>query len=228
MDGTGEALPQALLAQSGWARRLARQLVSEAQADDLVQDALVAGLRHPPSADRPLRGWLATVLRNLAHNRAAADQRRQARERSIADREPAAPSAEEALATVQLHRQLARLVERLPAEDRRIVVLRYFEERRSAEIGKLVGLPAATVRWRLSRALDQLRVWLDQEAGGSRRRWMLALAPLLRRRRPRRASGSGCQGPPACWSPPWGSSPSSRSRFGGRRRRRPRSRPRRL
>jgi hypothetical protein len=80
---------------------------------------------------------------------------------------------------VQLHRQLARLVERLPAEDRRIVVLRFFEERSSLQIGDLLAVPAATVRWRLGRALDQLRVWLDAESGGDRRRWLLALGSLL-------------------------------------------------
>jgi RNA polymerase sigma-70 factor (ECF subfamily) len=179
MDGTTGPLPQGLLAHSGWARRLARQLVNEAQADDLVQDALVAGLRHPPASDRPLRGWLATVMRNLAHNRSTADRRRQAREQAAAGA-AAAPTAEDALATVQLHRQLARLVERLPAEDRRIVVLRFFEERTSAQIGALLGVPSATVRWRQARALDQLRAWLDEESGGERRRWILAFAPLLR------------------------------------------------
>jgi RNA polymerase sigma-70 factor (ECF subfamily) len=180
MEGTGQPLPQALLAHSGWARRLARHLVSEAQVDDLVQDALVAGLRRPPAGDRPIRGWLATVLRNLALNRTTAERRRQAREQRVAEADAAAPSAEEALATVQLHRQLARLVEKLPPDDRRIVVLHYFEERSSGEIGKLLELPAATVRWRLGRAVEQLRAWLDEEAGGARQRWMLALAPLLR------------------------------------------------
>ena len=179
MDGTTGPLPQALLAHSGWARRLARQLVNEAQADDLVQDALVAGLRHPPAADRPLRGWLATVMRNLAHNRSTADRRRRAREQAASE-VAAAPTAEEALATLQLHQQLARLVERLAPEERRIVVLHFFEERSSSQIGQLLGVPAATVRWRLGRSLDQLRAWLDEQSGGQRRRWIVAFAPLLR------------------------------------------------
>jgi RNA polymerase sigma-70 factor, ECF subfamily len=185
MHGTGEPLARTLLAQSGWARRLARQLVNDdEQAEDLVQDALVAGLRAAPSGDRPIRAWLATVLRHLAYNQAAARARRRAREQRSAEGDASAPSAEEALAQVQIHHQLARLVERLPAEERRIVVLRYFEERTSVDIGKLLGCPAATVRWRLTRALEQLRAWLDEEAGGARARWALALAPLAEERRP--------------------------------------------
>src|SRR4051812_4903450 len=175
----GSVLPEALLEQRAWARRLARRLADgEADADDLVQDAFVAGVRRPPSVDRSVRGWLATVLRNLARKHRRADRRRRARHDAVANREEAAGSPEEALATVQMHRLLARLVEELPSADRQIVVLRYFEERTSEDIGRLLELPAATVRWRLARALEGLRRRLDDEHGGDRRRWLGLMLPL--------------------------------------------------
>jgi predicted RNA polymerase sigma factor len=55
-----------LLAHTAWARRLARSLTADADAaDDLVQETWIAATQHPPATDRPLRPWLAVVLRNL-------------------------------------------------------------------------------------------------------------------------------------------------------------------
>src|SRR5262245_6289974 len=54
-----------LLGQAGWTRALARSLASDVHsAEDLVQDAWVAALERPPDLGRPVRGWLASVLRH--------------------------------------------------------------------------------------------------------------------------------------------------------------------
>ena len=46
-------------------RALARALAHpSADADDLLQDAAVAALEHPPDVDRPVKPWLATVILN--------------------------------------------------------------------------------------------------------------------------------------------------------------------
>jgi RNA polymerase sigma factor (sigma-70 family) len=47
--------------------------------------------------------------------------------------------------------------------DRAIVVLRHLLEYRSPEIGKVLELPASTVRTRLRRAMAELRETLDLE-----------------------------------------------------------------
>ena len=49
----------------------------------------------------------------------------------------------------------------------------------SVQIAKREGISAATVRKRLSRAIEQLRVKLDGEYG-DRRSWLAALLPLAR------------------------------------------------
>src|SRR5436853_6783498 len=61
-----------LLAEAGWARELALHLLREPdRADELVQEtwrkALERRPRAPDSGHSP-RGWLATVMRNLASN----------------------------------------------------------------------------------------------------------------------------------------------------------------
>src|SRR5262245_4010227 len=70
-----------LLAHASFLRALARGLCSDdSRADDLVQDTFVAALERPPPEHGALRGWLATVARHLATNRARSDVRRTARE----------------------------------------------------------------------------------------------------------------------------------------------------
>ena len=55
-----------LLVHAGWIRGLASRLVKDtAAADDLVQRTWLAAMKRPPAAGRPVRAWLATVLRNL-------------------------------------------------------------------------------------------------------------------------------------------------------------------
>ena len=42
-----------------------RMTGSVADADDVVQEAWLAALRHPPEVGPGARGWLATVVRNV-------------------------------------------------------------------------------------------------------------------------------------------------------------------
>ncbi len=167
-----------LLAHQGWARRLARRLTADvAEADDLVQETWVAASRRPPASDRPLRPWLAVVLRNLWINRRAAARRREVRQRRFASDEAAA-SPEWLAERVEGQRLLAELVAALEEPYRQTLVLRYFEELSSAAIARRLGVPAGTVRWRLKVALDELRRRLDDRHGGRRAIWTAALVPL--------------------------------------------------
>jgi len=84
MDTTPRDL-DALLAQAGWAKALARSLVRDPdRADDLVQRAWLAALRNPPQDSTPPRRWIATVMRNFARDDARDTSRREERERDVA------------------------------------------------------------------------------------------------------------------------------------------------
>ncbi len=52
---------------------------------------------------------------------------------------------------------LERALRHLSADERSLLALRYEAGLDSGEIGALVGRPAATVRWRLSRLIARLR-----------------------------------------------------------------------
>lgn len=164
---------------------LARSLVhGDADADDLVQDTALAAITHPPElADgRPLRPWLATVLRNRWRMDRRGRARREAREQAVglelAEVHGAeAAEAADAPAAIDRARMLERLASALVALDepfRTVVIRRYLDGQSAAEIARALGIPAGTVRWRLKVGLERLRAALDRSAP----RWQLALVPM--------------------------------------------------
>jgi RNA polymerase sigma factor (sigma-70 family) len=117
----------ALLAETEWTRALAKSLAGEAGlADDLTQEAWVAALERRPRADRPLRGWLATVLRRRWSDLARERGTRDAHERRAA-RGEALPSAHELVERAALQRTLVEAVLELDEPYRSVVLLRFFE-----------------------------------------------------------------------------------------------------
>jgi RNA polymerase sigma-70 factor (ECF subfamily) len=167
-----------LLEHVGWARRLARTLTADAdEAEDLLQEAWIAAARRPPATDRPLRPWLAVVLRNLFINKKVARRRRVAHEQGLM-MEAAALSPEALVEKVEGQRLLAELVAGLEEPYRQALILRYFDGLSGAEIARRLDVPAGTVRWRLKNALDELRCKLDERYGGRRAVWTAALLPL--------------------------------------------------
>jgi RNA polymerase sigma-70 factor (ECF subfamily) len=186
-----------LLAHSGWIRGLAAALVRDpAVADDLVQETWVAAMEHPPESGRPLRPWLAAVLRNFRRGEFREAGRRERRERAAARPERSSlPSAEELTSRLETARLLAGFVAALEEPYRSTVLLRFFEGMSSVEIARREGTPEGTVRWRLKRGLDTLRERLDLESGGDRSMWTAWVMPLLHTAPVRPAPGPGAAGP---------------------------------
>jgi RNA polymerase sigma-70 factor (ECF subfamily) len=132
-----------------------------AAAEDIAQEAILAGLRGLRRFDgeRPLRPWLAAI----ATNRALDCARKRARRPEAAIGTLAEVSVE-----VDQHPDtgvpdLRRALEALDPETRAMLVLRYVLDYRAAEIADALGIPAATVRTRLARALAQIRTDLSEE-----------------------------------------------------------------
>lgn len=173
------ATTEDLLVHSAWIRRLAQRLVGEVHsADDVVQEAWRAALAHPPATDRPLRPWLARVVRNAVRKRARGDARARSREEASA-RPEGLPSSAELCQRVALQRDVVQAVLALDEPWRSTIVLRYFEGLSAREIGKRGDLSEEAVRKRLERGRERLRERLD-ERYGDRRATCLALAALAR------------------------------------------------
>jgi len=161
-----------------WLRRLAGQLVQDPDdADDAVQDTVLAALtRAPGSLDAP-RGWLARVLHNAVRQGRRGAARRAARERESGVRDPARSTAE-VVEELAWHRTLVDQVNALAEPYRTTIVLRFLRDRSPREIAREQELPVKTVHTRIERGLAHLRRALDRGHGGDRRSWMSALAAV--------------------------------------------------
>ncbi len=182
MAAEGTPSADELLAHGDWLLQLARALVGDAAAEDVVQQTYEVALAKPPNRDGPLRPWLGGVARNLARMTTRGRVRRERREqREVVEETTAAlavPTPDQLVERVQLHQQVARLVLELPEPLRSTLLLRFFEGMSAADIARAQGIPDATVRGRVKDALDRVRASLDHAHGGERRRWAVVLAPL--------------------------------------------------
>jgi RNA polymerase sigma-70 factor (ECF subfamily) len=124
---------------------------------DLMQEVFLRAWRHwdrlAGLSDDGQRAWLFTVARNLSvdtarHRRTQADL-----ERSLA-REPARTGTPASTAVLAAERAaiVAGAIAELPEQQRVTLAMAAAGELTSAEIGAALGVPAGTVRYRLSLA----------------------------------------------------------------------------
>jgi RNA polymerase sigma-70 factor (ECF subfamily) len=152
-------------------RRYARALTRDASAaDDLVQDCLTRALdkAHLWREGTDLRAWLFTILHNQHVNRV----RRTIREGisvNAEDVEWALVAASSQFARVEL-RELGAALDRLPEEQRQVVLLVGLEGLRYEAVAEIMGVPVGTIRSRLSRGRDALRQMMGGESTGTFRK----------------------------------------------------------
>jgi RNA polymerase sigma factor (sigma-70 family) len=170
----------ALLDQTVWIHTLARQLVADPHlAADLAQDATVAALERAPDEGRPLRGWLATVMRNQLAKLRRGEASRTAREREVRGAE-AAPGALDVVEKAETHRNVVLAVLALEEPYKSTLLMRFFEQLSYDEIARRTGMTSAAVNSRITRGLAELRLRLETTYGGDRRALGLALLPLAK------------------------------------------------
>ena len=145
-----------------------RVLGDNSAAHDVVQDVFVELWAHPDRYD-PAAGTLRTYLTVLARHRAVdlirSELRRVARQERSYRLTPApleAGAGDEVLAaeTASLVRAA---VQALPASQRQVVELAYFEGLTYREVAHAVGIPEGTAKSRLRLALAKLEEMLDRQ-----------------------------------------------------------------
>jgi len=143
---------------------------SAADAEEVAQDAFVKAHRalsrfHPGA---PFRPWLLRIVGNEARNLRRAAGRRVARELRAARLELARPPAdpERAAEAAADRRALADALDALPGEQREVVACRHLLQLSIEETSAALGIPPGTVKSRLARALDRLRVHLEGRRDG--------------------------------------------------------------
>ncbi|MEN8150531.1 MAG: sigma-70 family RNA polymerase sigma factor, partial [Planctomycetota bacterium] len=170
---------ESLLQHRDWVRRVARALVStEAEAEDLEQEAWLRAVARPPASEGGAKAWFRTVLRRVARDRWRTRSRREDRESRIEPTSPTAPTAD-LVAEAEAHRLVVNAALALPEPYREAIVLRYFHELPASEIAERLDVPLETVRTRVKRAIARLRDGLDGRHGGDRKAWLGVVALLL-------------------------------------------------
>ncbi len=140
-----------------------------AEAEDAVQEAFVKAYRALGRfrEGEPFRPWLLAIVANEAKNRRRSVARSDRLTLRVAEVRPSGDAAPSPEAAVLLDEERSLLVEALNAmreEDRLVVGYRYLLGLSEAETVAALGVPAGTVKSRLSRALVRLRAALS-EAG---------------------------------------------------------------
>jgi len=170
---------ESMLTHRDWVRRVARALVhSDAEAEEIEQEAWVRAVTRPPSSEGKCKAWFRTVLKRAARDRWRARTRRDAREVRSARPPESAPTAD-LVAEAESHRLVVNAALALPEPYRETIVLRFFHELPAAEIAERLDVPLETVRTGVKRALGRLRKELDDRHGGDRRAWTAMVALLI-------------------------------------------------
>jgi RNA polymerase sigma-70 factor, ECF subfamily len=138
-----------------YARVLTRDVVA---ADDLVQDCLARALGkiHLWEQGTDLRAWLFTIL----HHQHLSLARRDARQRASIQLQQCNPDltvSPTQAARLEL-RDLERALAKLPEEQRSVILLVGLEGMQYEEAAAVVSLPVGTVRSRVSRGRETLRM----------------------------------------------------------------------
>ncbi|MFI5271925.1 MAG: RNA polymerase sigma factor [Ktedonobacterales bacterium] len=147
--------------------RLAGALVGRDDAEDAAQEAMLRAWQAWPTLRDPLvaRGWMLRIAANVCKDwqRGRFGTRKRMNTPLSEDDDGSAllggdPGASDAAASLDLRAA----VNALEPELRVIVALRHYAGMDATEIGAALGIPPATVRTRLRRALLQLREQLNR------------------------------------------------------------------
>ncbi len=135
----------------GFAIRLGQSLVD---ADDIAQEAMVAGLEGLKSGRRPdeLTRWLLGIARHFSFRR---KRREQAAVPDLPD--PDSHGARTLAVRREMDELLEGTMEGLPPRDREVLDLRHKENLSRKEIAARLNVPIETIHARLERAYARLR-----------------------------------------------------------------------
>jgi RNA polymerase sigma-70 factor (ECF subfamily) len=143
------------------------------EAEDAVQEAALQAWRHWESLRDPgsIRPWLLRITINVCRQWRRGTPGHQAQMRATAvpldamsaDDLELLVTLDDSPATSDFARALdvRHAINHLPTEQRIVVALRYYADLDASTIGEILGVPAATIRTRLRRALLALRERLD-------------------------------------------------------------------
>lgn len=151
---TEQRIEQTLLENYNRYYRLAMSYVhNEADAADIVQEGAYKAILH--SGDLKNKDYAATWLYRIMLNEIF--RHLQKKPQTSYEEMEVEPGAEDAYENIDLRRAL----DSMSYEDKAVIELRYFEDRKLEEIALILDENVSTVKSRLYRGLKKLRLELD-------------------------------------------------------------------
>jgi len=135
-------------------------------AEDLVQESFIRMLKYHGSAPLSFRPWAYRIAHNLArdHFRSSKVRREIASDLDEAlEDDPVGETQDAERIAIQADNraQVAALLQRLPAHQREVLVLRFYHDLPLEEIAEITGAPLGTVKSRLFHGLLRARQVLE-------------------------------------------------------------------
>jgi RNA polymerase sigma-70 factor (ECF subfamily) len=138
-----------------------RRVRDRAETEDVTAEVFhqaLANLKRFEWRGIPFAAWLFRIAANLISDRWQRSGREVPDDSGILDSAPASPADTE---EVERRATLFRLVDTLPAEQRRVVVLRFVEQKSIKEVAKEVRKTEGAVKQLQFRALSSLRARME-------------------------------------------------------------------
>lgn len=138
-------------------------LGNRAEAEDVTHEAFIAAWKSWGSLRDPARfeAWFGRILVNACRDRLRRTRRHEIVD--LSDELIAAPASGDMAGTAADRDEMARGLARLTADQRIVLVLRYYRDLSVDEIAARVGIPEGTVKSRLHYALRDLGVVLGSK-----------------------------------------------------------------
>lgn len=135
---------------------LRKQVNSDDAAEDIVSEVYLKAVRYQSTlvemSPKQCRSWLYTSAKNKLID-LARNKKMETRIKPVPD------GIEDDLSVVSV----SELISRLPDDLQDLVAMRYFADMDSTTIGKILGMPPATVRTRLRKACALLRNYWNKD-----------------------------------------------------------------
>ena len=157
------------------------------RCDDLVQDTLVRALakEHLWQSGTNMRAWLFTIMHNQNVN-AVRSAMREGMTVDIEEQSSTLVATTDPTVARQLH-ELDRALAQLPAEQRQVILLVGLEGMSYEDAAAILHVPVGTVRSRLSRGRDALRMLMGM---GEENRQIWPQQPFVKRNSNYRSSSA--------------------------------------
>ena len=143
---------------------IARRVPNRDEAEDLTSEVFHKALANLPRfkwRGAPFAAWLFRIAANMIADRS----KRVAKERDVSEADEPTDLTQISLEEIEFRAQVFRLVDALPIDQRRVIAMRFAEEKSVRAIADELGRTEGAVKQLQFRGLQQLRAQLNEQPG---------------------------------------------------------------